>query len=113
MGRWLLDKDTPQSQLMLAVFLCRLVPGLNMDALSYVAGITALSTWRFALASFAALLPYTLLLVAAGQHLVAFGSDSLAVAVIGLVALSALVGLSRKRWSRFGGRGKPILSANS
>lgn len=112
-GRWLLDENTPQSQLMLAVFLCRLVPGLNMDALSYVAGVTALTTWRFCLASFAALLPYTLLLVAAGEQLVAFGSDTLAVAVIGLVALSALVGLSRKHWPRFAAREKQALSANS
>ena len=92
-GRWLLDEKTPQSQLMLAIFLCRLVPGLNMDALSYVAGITPLSTWRFCLASFAALLPYALLLVAVGQQLVAFGSDSVAIAVIGLVAFGSLVTL--------------------
>jgi uncharacterized membrane protein YdjX (TVP38/TMEM64 family) len=99
-GRWLLDENTWQSQLMLAVFLSRLIPGLNMDALSYVAGITALSVWRFFLASFAALLPYTLLLVAAGQQLVAFGSDTWVIAVIALVALSALVGFSRKRSAR-------------
>ena len=92
-GRWLLDESTPQSQLMLAIFLCRLVPGLNMDALSSVAGITPLSTWRFCLASFAALLPYALLLVAVGQQLVAFGSDSVAIAVIGLVAFGSLVTL--------------------
>ncbi|WP_108683416.1 TVP38/TMEM64 family protein [Methyloceanibacter sp. wino2] len=112
-GRWLLDENTPQSQLMLAVFLCRLLPGFNMDALSYVAGITPLSTWRFCLASFAALLPYTLLVVAAGQQLVAFGSDSLAIAVIGLLALSALVGLSRKHWLRVRAREKPALSTNA
>lgn len=112
-GRWLLNDGTPQSQLMLAVFLCRLIPGLNMDALSYVAGITALSTWRFFLASFAALLPYTLLLVAAGQQLVAFGSDTLAITVIGLVAFSALVAFSRKHWFRREGRAKPVFRANS
>lgn len=111
-GRWLLDENTPQSHLMLAVFLCRLVPGLNMDALSYVAGITSLSGWRFCLASFAALLPYTLLVVAAGQQLVAFGSNTLAVGVIGLFALGTLVGLSRKHWPRFGAREKPLLSTN-
>ena len=112
-GRWLLDENTPQSLLMLTVFLCRLIPRLNMDALSYVAGITALSAWRFCLASFAALLPYTLLLVAAGQQLVAFGSDTLAIAVIGLVAFSALVGVSRKYWPRRADREKPALQANS
>jgi uncharacterized membrane protein YdjX (TVP38/TMEM64 family) len=97
---------------MLAVFLCRLVPGLNRDALSYVAGITALSTWRFCLASFAALLPYTLLLVAAGQQLVAFGSHTLAIGVIALVALSALAGFFGKYWPRLVVREKPILSTN-
>ncbi|MEM7397648.1 MAG: VTT domain-containing protein [Pseudomonadota bacterium] len=111
-GRWLLDESTPQSQLMLAVFLCRLIPGLNMDALSYVAGITALSAWRFCLASFAALLPYTLLVVAAGQQLVAFGSDTLAIVVIGLVALSALVRFCKKQWLRRPSRGKAALSTD-
>ena len=111
-GRWLLDENTPQSQLMLAVFLCRLVPGLNMDALSYVAGLTALSAWRFCLASFAALLPYTLIVVAAGQQLVAFGSDSLAIAVIGLLAFSALVVLCKQHWPRRTARTKPGLQAN-
>ncbi|MDJ0512846.1 MAG: VTT domain-containing protein [Methyloceanibacter sp.] len=112
LGRWLLDENTPQSQLMLAVFLCRLIPGLNMDALSYVAGITALTAWRFCLASFAALLPYTILLVAAGQQLVAFGSDTLAIAVTGLVAFSALIGFSRKQWLRRPPREKGALSPN-
>jgi len=112
-GAWLLDEDTPQSQLMLAVFLCRLIPGLNVDALSYVAGVTALSTWRFCLASFAALLPYTLLLVAAGQQLVAFGSDSLAIAVIGFLALTALVGFARKHWTRRVERARQAASAKS
>nr|WP_083240728.1 VTT domain-containing protein [Methyloceanibacter methanicus] len=111
-GRWLLDENTPQSQLMLAVFLCRLVPGLNMDALSYVAGITALSAWRFCLASFAALLPYTLIVVAAGQQLVAFGSDSLAIVVIGLVAFSALAIVCKQHWPRRTARTKPGLEAS-
>jgi uncharacterized membrane protein YdjX (TVP38/TMEM64 family) len=52
---------------MLAVLYCRLLPGLNLDGLSYVAGITPIATWRFCLATFVALLPYTLVLVGTGE----------------------------------------------
>jgi uncharacterized membrane protein YdjX (TVP38/TMEM64 family) len=109
-GRWLLDEKTSQSQPMLAVFLSRLIPGLNMDALSYLAGITTLSVWRSCLASFAALLPYTLLIVAAGQKLMAFGSDAVAIAVI---ALSALVGLSRKQSAPGKARARHVPTSDS
>jgi uncharacterized membrane protein YdjX (TVP38/TMEM64 family) len=84
-----------------------------MAALSLVAGITGLSVWRFCLASFAALLPCTQLFVAAGQQLVAFGSDTIAIAVIGFVALSALLGLSRKQSARGETRARHVPSLDS
>lgn len=108
-GRWLLDENTSQSQLMAAVFLCRLIPGLNMDALSYVAGVTPLRTWRFFLASFAALLPYTVLVVAAGQQLVTLGPGTTVLVLAGMVVFSVIAALCRKYWPARDAREKPAL----
>ncbi|HUU23943.1 MAG TPA: VTT domain-containing protein [Methyloceanibacter sp.] len=89
-GGWLLDEKTSQNRLMAAVFYCRLIPGINLDALSYVAGATPLALWRFALATFGALLPYTVLLVAIGNQLVKLGQTELVVVLLGIVLLSAI-----------------------
>ena len=68
-GRWLLEGNTSQARLMASVFYCRLLPGLNLDGLSYVAGISPIAVWRFALATFGGLLPYTIILVVIGRQL--------------------------------------------
>jgi uncharacterized membrane protein YdjX (TVP38/TMEM64 family) len=89
-GGWLLDEKTSQRRLMLAVFYCRLIPGINLDALSYVAGVTRIATWRFLLATFGALLPYTVLLVAIGHQLVKLGPTELIIVLLGILLLSAI-----------------------
>ncbi len=97
LGRWLLDEKTPQAQLMAAVFLCRLIPGLNFDVLSYVVGVTPLKAWRFCLASFAGLLPYTVLLAPAGRQLVTLGSGALTAILFGIALLTVVPLVLRKR----------------
>jgi uncharacterized membrane protein YdjX (TVP38/TMEM64 family) len=89
-GGWLLDEETSQRRLMLAVFYCRLIPGINLDALSYVAGVTRIATWRFLLATFGALLPYTVLLVAIGHQLVKLGPTELVIVLLGILLVSAI-----------------------
>jgi uncharacterized membrane protein YdjX (TVP38/TMEM64 family) len=89
-GGWLLDGESSQGRLMVAVFYCRLVPGINLDAMSYVAGITPLTAWRFFLATLAGLIPYTLLLVAVGQQLVELGAPELLLFVALLLGLGAM-----------------------
>ncbi len=89
-GGWLLDEETSQRRLMLAVFYCRLIPGINLDALSYVAGVTRIATWRFLLATFGALLPYTVLLVAIGHQLVKLGPTELIIVLLGILLVSAI-----------------------
>jgi uncharacterized membrane protein YdjX (TVP38/TMEM64 family) len=89
-GSWLLDEKTSQRRLMLAVFYCRLIPGINLDALSYVAGVTRIATWRFLLATFGALLPYTVLLVAIGHQLVKLGPTELIIVLLGILLVSAI-----------------------
>jgi uncharacterized membrane protein YdjX (TVP38/TMEM64 family) len=89
-GGWLLDDKTSQTRLMAAVFYCRLIPGINLDALSYVAGVTPIATWRFCLATFGALLPYTVLLVAIGRQLVNLGPTELVIVLLAILAVSAV-----------------------
>ncbi len=55
-----------QSVLMLIVFLSRLVPFISFDAVSYAAGLTGLSLWRFALATALGVAPVCLMLAAVG-----------------------------------------------
>lgn len=89
-GGWLLDEKASQGRLMAAVFYCRLIPGINLDALSYVAGATPIAMWRFALATFGALVPYTVLLVAVGRQLVDLGSTELVFVLFGILFVSAI-----------------------
>jgi uncharacterized membrane protein YdjX (TVP38/TMEM64 family) len=89
-GRWLLEVDASQNRLMLAVLYCRLLPGLNLDGLSYVAGLTPIATWRFCLATFAGLLPYTLFLVGTGE-LIKRGLPSEQLGPVLVLILAALV----------------------
>jgi uncharacterized membrane protein YdjX (TVP38/TMEM64 family) len=89
-GGWLLDERTSQTRLMAAVFYCRLIPGINLDALSYVAGVTPIATWRFCLATFGALLPYTVLLVAIGRQLVALGPTEFLIVLVAILAVSLI-----------------------
>jgi uncharacterized membrane protein YdjX (TVP38/TMEM64 family) len=102
-GGWLLDERTSQTRLMAAVFYCRLIPGLNLDALSYVAGVTPIATWRFCLATFGALLPYTVLLVAIGNQLVKLGPAELIVVLLGILFVGAIPVLWRYRATRSAG----------
>jgi uncharacterized membrane protein YdjX (TVP38/TMEM64 family) len=94
-GRWLLEADNSQTRLMAAVFWCRILPGLNLDGLSYVAGVTPIATWRFFLATLAALLPYTLALVAAGHQLAELGAMNVVVILMVLLAGGGLLLLRR------------------
>jgi uncharacterized membrane protein YdjX (TVP38/TMEM64 family) len=89
-GGWLLEENASQPRLMAAVFYCRLIPGVNLDGLSYVAGVTPIATWRFCLATFGALLPYTVLLVAIGRQLVKLGPTELLGVLLALLAISAV-----------------------
>lgn len=88
-GRMLLAEDSTQTRLMAAVFYCRLIPGINLDALSYVAGVMPITAWRFGLATLGALLPYTLLLVAIGQELVDLDLNQVLVILLAILAVGA------------------------
>ncbi len=61
------------------VLVSRLIPGVSFDVVSYGAGLTKMSLWRFVLATFFGMLPLTFLYTSSGPLFV--GRGWLAVAV--------------------------------
>lgn len=73
-ARWLgqrlpASRFTSQGSLMTMVLVSRLIPFISFDVVSYAAGLTPLTTWRFALATFAGILPASFLLAHFGDEL--------------------------------------------
>lgn len=58
-----------QNALTWVVFASRLLPFVSFDAVSYAAGLTLLSAWRFALATLAGIIPASFLLAHFGHEL--------------------------------------------
>jgi len=70
---------------MAAVFASRLIPFISFDAVSYVAGLTPLSFWRFALATLLGVMPISFVLAFFGDEFVSSGPA-------GMIAIAALIG---------------------
>jgi uncharacterized membrane protein YdjX (TVP38/TMEM64 family) len=79
-----------QNALMFAVFASRLMPFISFDLMSYAAGLSALKFWRFALATFAGIIPASLFLTHFGGVL---ASSSETGGVWAALALGAVTGL--------------------
>jgi len=79
-----------QNALMGLVFVSRLLPFVSFDVISYAAGLTVLSAWRFALATLAGIVPASFLLAHFGAEMVAGEAQQAMIAVLGLGALVAL-----------------------
>ena len=87
-----LDEERLQAALMLTVFVLRVVPFIHLDPISYVAGLTPLRLWRFAVATFAGITPMSFVLVTLGDRVAASDMDprlAVGLLVIGLVLLPA------------------------
>ncbi|MFQ5936726.1 MAG: TVP38/TMEM64 family protein [Acidiferrobacterales bacterium] len=78
-----------QNTLMVIVFVSRLLPFVSFDLVSYAAGLTALATWRFALATLAGILPASFVLAHFGAEMATsdMGRIMMTVAVLGLLML--------------------------
>lgn len=70
-----LDDGRSQTSLMVIVFLSRLVPFVSFDAVSYVAGLTPITFWRFGLATFAGVVPVSFALAFFGDQITAAASE--------------------------------------
>ncbi len=79
-----------QNALMGLVFASRLLPFVSFDVVSYAAGLTVLSVWRFALATLAGIVPASFLLAHFGAEMVAGEARQAMIAALGLGVLVAV-----------------------
>jgi uncharacterized membrane protein YdjX (TVP38/TMEM64 family) len=89
-----------QNALMGLVFASRLLPFVSFDLVSYAAGLTVLSWWRFAVATLAGIVPASFLLAHFGAEMAVGGPAEAMIAalVLGvLVATPLVVRLLRDR----------------
>lgn len=93
--RWLGDRLSrglagSQNFLMATVFVSRLLPFISFDIVSYAAGLTTLTFWRFAIATLAGIIPASFLLAHFGSELVASETDRILLALVFLGLLTAI-----------------------
>ena len=89
-----------QGTLMAIVFVSRLLPFISFDVVSYAAGLTSLTLWRFAAATLAGILPASFLLAHFGGEMATGEVDRILYAVLALGILTAVplvVSLLRRR----------------
>ena len=79
-----------QNFMMGIIFASRLLPFISFDIVSYAAGLTSISFWRFAIATLAGIIPASFLLAHFGSELVADETDRILLAVVLLGILAAL-----------------------
>lgn len=96
-----LERGHSQNWLMAAVFLTRLAPFLSFDAISYAAGLTPLSFWRFFLATLAGVTPISFLLAYGGEAAIGGGSPLLMLLAFG--GITGIPILARFLWVRWKG----------
>lgn len=94
--RWLGDHygeglKGSQNVLMGIIFISRLLPFISFDMISYAAGITSLSFWRFAIATLAGIIPASFLLAHFGSELASAESDRIGLTVLFLGAISLVI----------------------
>jgi uncharacterized membrane protein YdjX (TVP38/TMEM64 family) len=79
-----------QAALMGLVFASRLLPFVSFDVISYAAGLTVLSFWRFAVATLAGIAPASFLLAHFGGEMATGEGDRIMLAAAGLGVLVAI-----------------------
>ncbi|MBL1274642.1 MAG: TVP38/TMEM64 family protein [Ectothiorhodospiraceae bacterium] len=85
-----------QQKLMAIVFFSRLLPFISFDIISYAAGLTALSFWRFAIATLAGIAPASFLLAHLGAEMSTGESNIIAYTLLGFSLISVLLFLANK-----------------
>jgi len=98
-----LSMRLPSSQngLMLAIFIFRLIPFISFDIISYVAGLTAISWWRFILATVAGVIPVSFLLAHFGKEMVGGGTRETIITILVLGLLTVIPVIVARRRKKF------------
>ncbi|QCB45559.1 VTT domain-containing protein [Hydrogenophaga sp. PAMC20947] len=79
-----------QNVLMGIVFVSRILPFISFDIVSYAAGLTVLSFWRFAIATLAGIAPTSFLLAHFGSEMGTGQTDKVLVSVLALGGLTLI-----------------------
>lgn len=79
-----------QNALMGIVLVSRLLPFISFDIVSYAAGLTVLSFWRFALATLIGIVPASFLLAHFGGEMATGESDRIMLSVLALGAITLI-----------------------
>lgn len=90
-----------QNALMGFVFVSRLLPFISFDIVSYAAGLTVLTFWRFALATLAGIVPASFLLAHFGEEISAGDGRRTMISVVLLGAITLVpvaIGIVRHRF---------------
>lgn len=93
-----------QNTLMILVFISRLLPFVSFDLISYAAGLTVLSFWRFAIATAVGIVPASFLLAHFGGEMATGEAERIMVSVAALGAMTAIPVLVHLVRSRFKNR---------
>ncbi|MBE0615958.1 MAG: TVP38/TMEM64 family protein [Burkholderiales bacterium] len=93
--RWFGDRLTvgllgSQNALMGIVLVSRLLPFISFDIVSYAAGLTVLSFWRFAIATLVGIVPASFLLAHFGGEMATGESDRIMISVLALGAITLI-----------------------
>lgn len=94
-----------QNILMATVFLTRLMPFVSFDIVSYAAGLTSLTLWRFGLSTLAGIAPASFLLAHFGGEIASADASRTMMAVIALGAVTALPFFIKAVRQKYRGRG--------
>ena len=85
-----------QNMLMGIVCISRLLPFISFDMISYAAGVTSLSYWRFAIATLAGIIPASFLLAHFGSELVSAESQRIGLTILLLGGISLFIIVIRR-----------------
>lgn len=93
-----------QNALMGVVFASRLLPFVSFDLVSYAAGLTVLSFWRFALATLAGIVPASFVLAHFGSEMATGSGDRIMVSILVLGGLTLIPVVAKLVYDRLRGR---------
>ena len=89
-----------QNMLMGIIFISRLMPFISFDMISYAAGVTSLSFWRFAIATLAGIIPASFLLAHFGSELATAESQRIGLTILLLGGISLFIIIVKRMKSR-------------
>lgn len=101
-----------QNALMGIVFVSRLLPFLSFDVVSYAAGLTVLSFWRFAIATLVGVVPTSFLLAHFGSEMVTGESNRILFSVLALGGMT-MIPIGAKLFRDWRSRRQVTLAAKS